>query len=59
MNALKIAEEIFANGRIEDPENWDEMEVELDFELDTLGIEDPEEREIIMDTVRIKWYPEA
>ena len=53
--ALEIAEYILAAGRIEDPEDWDEMEVCLSFELDERGI-DGEQRTEILRIVKERWY---
>lgn len=55
MNALKIAGQIFLNGRIDDPDDWDEMEIELNFELDERGVKG-EERKQALKTVKDRWY---
>lgn len=58
MNALKIAEEIFADGKIDNPDDWDEMEVMLDFELNERGITG-KEKEDAMTIVKEHWYAEG
>lgn len=55
-NPLAIAEKIFSNGIIEDPEDWEEMKIALEFELDELGILDETTREEILSTVKDRWY---
>lgn len=55
VDALKIADKIFSNGRIDNPEDWNEMKIELCFELDERGIEGKERKEIL-DTVKTHWY---
>jgi hypothetical protein len=53
--ALKIAEEIFSNGRIEDPEDWNEMEIELSFEMSERDVP-IEDRDLMRQTVKKAWY---
>lgn len=53
---LAIAEKIFNDGRIEDAEDWEEMKLELEFELDNLGILTPENREQVLKVVQDYWY---
>ena len=59
IDVLKIASDIFANGRIDNPEDWDEMEVQLDFVLcDEYGIEsNSPQYKAAMGMVRGRWYP--
>ena len=53
--ALQIVTEIFSNGRIEDFENWFEMRLELEYEMNERKIEG-DDRQAIIDTVKGKWY---
>lgn len=58
INVFKIAEELFSNGRILDPEDWDEMQIELDFELSqNFGIEaGTKEYKAAMGMIKDRWY---
>lgn len=55
MKALIIAESIFASGLIDKDDDWDEMKIELESELDDLEIEGSE-RQHIIHTVKERWY---
>lgn len=60
IDVFKIAEEIFANGRIKDPEDWDEMEIELDYVLSQeYGIEiGTPVYTAAMGLVKDRWHPQ-
>lgn len=53
---LAIAEKIFNDGRIEDEDDWEEMKLELEFELDNLEILTSGIREQVLKAVQDYWY---
>jgi hypothetical protein len=53
--ALQVAEEIFSNGRIKDPEDWDEMKLELEAEL-YKGGHSPQSIKDMVRYIKELWY---
>lgn len=52
---LEIASEIMANGRIEDPEDWEEMKIELQHEFNEHNLSQ-EHQEEGLQAVKRHWY---
>jgi transcription elongation factor Elf1 len=55
INALKLAEQIFADGRIDNPDDWGEMQEELRIDLYNLGVGDAEALRVLS-RVKEAWY---
>jgi Zn finger protein HypA/HybF involved in hydrogenase expression len=55
INALGLAEQIFADGRIDNPDDWGEMQEELRIELYNLGV-GQEEVLGVLSRVKEAWY---
>jgi hypothetical protein len=54
-SAIKIANEIIANGRINDMGDWHEMKLELVHEMNEQGFS-KQEQEKALATVKKAWY---
>ena len=53
--AMNMASKIFEAGRISNPEDWNEMKLEMIFAMDEAEI--PEEfQEVMLDQVKKSWY---
>jgi len=55
MNALKIAEQIISDGRIDNQDDWEEMKLELEHELNEKGWSEDEQKKALAD-VKEAWY---
>lgn len=53
---LAIAEFIIVNDRIDDLDDWEKMKLELEYEMDSMGIEDRVTRTKILTSVKEYMY---
>jgi len=58
MNTLEIAKDLIHNGRIENTDEWEEMRLELEHELEEMELS-MEEQEKALEHVKKAWYPDS
>ncbi len=55
MDALKMAKQLIHDGRISDQNDFHEMKIEMEHEMNERGISQPEQKKALAE-VQKKWY---